>query len=210
MPGHDIRELDRRAVQASVEVVSRVTAGDLGRPTPCSQWSLGELLAHMTAQHHGFAAAAAGGGADLAVWQAGPAAADPVGAYAEAADAVLAAFAEDGAVDRQFALPEISTEMTFPGRQAMAFHLVDYVAHGWDVARSLGTGFEPDPEVLAVALKVAQAVPDGPGRLEPGSAFRPAVAAPDGAGTLDRIVALLGRPPGWLAPTPGGRPTASR
>jgi uncharacterized protein (TIGR03086 family) len=197
MPRHDIRELNRRAVQASVEVVSRVTAEDLGRPTPCSQWSLGELLAHMTVQHRGFAAAAAGRGADLGVWQAGPPAADPVGAYAAAADAVLAAFAAGGAADRPFALPEITTAITFPGRQAMAFHLVDYVVHGWDVARCLGIGFEPGPEVLAVALKVAQAVPDGPGRLEPGSAFRPAVATPGTAGALDQIVALLGRSPGW-------------
>jgi uncharacterized protein (TIGR03086 family) len=87
--------------------------------------------------------------------------------------------------------------MTFPGRQAIAFHLVDYVVHGWDVARSLGVGFEPEPEVLAVALKVAQAVPDGPGRLEPGSAFRPAVAAPGRENPLDQIVALLGRSPDW-------------
>ena len=46
-----IVELDRRAVRASVDVVSRVAAGDLRRPTPCSEWSLGDLLAHMTAQH---------------------------------------------------------------------------------------------------------------------------------------------------------------
>jgi uncharacterized protein (TIGR03086 family) len=178
-------------------LVSRVTVEDLGRPTPCSQWSLRELLAHMTVQHRGFAAAAGGRGADLGVWRAGPAAADLVGAYAEAVGAVLAAFAEDGVADRQFALPEIATGTTFPGRQAMAFHLVDYVVHGWDVARCLGVGFEPDPEVLAVALRVAQAVPDGPGRLEPGSAFRPAVTAPAPAGPLDQIVALLGRSPDW-------------
>jgi uncharacterized protein (TIGR03086 family) len=197
VPRDDIRKLNRRAVQASVEVVARVTAEDLDRPTPCSAWSLGDLLAHRTVQHRGCAAAAAGRGADPAVWQAGPAAADPVAAYAEAADAVLAAFAEDGAADTQFALPEIATAMTFPGRQAMAFHLVDYVVHGWDVARSIGVGFEPDPEVLAVALTVARAVPDGPGRLEPSSAFRPAVPVPGQAGELDQIVALLGRRPDW-------------
>jgi uncharacterized protein (TIGR03086 family) len=74
---------------------------------------------------------------------------------------------------------------------------VDYVVHGWDVARCLGAGFEPDPGVLAAALKIAEAVPDGPSRLEPGAAFRPAVAAPGQAGALDQIVALLGRPPDW-------------
>ena len=194
---HDIRELNSRAVKASVELVSQVTPDDLGRPTPCSQWTLGELLAHMTVQHRGFAAAAAGRGADPRVWQPGSPAADPVGGYAEAAEAVLAAFAEEGAADRQFALPEIAAGTTFPGRQAMGFHFVDYVVHGWDVARSLGAGFEPDPQVLAVALEVARAVPDGPSRLGPGSAFRPPVAAPAQAGALDQIVALLGRSPAW-------------
>src|SRR6266568_1980176 len=90
----DMRELDAGAVLASVKVVSAVTAGDLGRPTPCAGWTLGDLLAHMTVQHDGFAAAAAGRGGDLTVWQAGaptedpaaedPAAEDPAAEYAAA------------------------------------------------------------------------------------------------------------------------------
>lgn len=197
MPRYDIRDLDRQAVMDSVALVNRVTAADLGRATPCSDWNLGELIGHMTVQHRGFAAAAQGGGADPEVWRVPAPASDPVSAYAEAADAVVAAFAADGVLERQFSLPEIATTMTFPGKQAIAFHLVDYVVHGWDVARSLGLEPEPDPGVLAIALKVAEAVPAGPSRLEPGAAFRPAVPASDGAGLLDRIVALLGRSPAW-------------
>jgi uncharacterized protein (TIGR03086 family) len=197
MPHYDIRDLDRRAVTDSVALVNRVTAADLGRPTPCSDWNLGELLAHMTVQHRGFAAAANGRGADPDVWQVPAPASDPVTAYAEAADAVLAAFAAAGVLERQFSLPEIATTMTFSGKQAIAFHLVDYVVHGWDVARSLDLRPEPDPSVLPIALKVAEAVPAGPSRLQPGAAFRPAVPAPEGAGLLDRIVALLGRSPDW-------------
>ena len=56
----DVRELDRRAVRASVDMVAKVTIEDLGRPTPCAGWTLADLLAHMTAQHRGFAAAAEG------------------------------------------------------------------------------------------------------------------------------------------------------
>ncbi len=52
--------LDARAVRASVRVVLQASAADLARPTPCADWTLAELLAHMTAQHNGFAAAAAG------------------------------------------------------------------------------------------------------------------------------------------------------
>jgi uncharacterized protein (TIGR03086 family) len=196
-PGRDIVARDAEAVQATVRLVSLVTPADLARPTPCDGWSVRDLLAHMTVQHDGFAAAAAGDGADLARWQPREAGPDPVREYAAAAGRVLAAFTADGTLDREFALPEISPVLRFPAARAISFHFVDYVVHGWDVARSLGAGFEPDPEVLTVALEVARAVPAGPGRLEPGSAFRPPVAAPAQAGALDQIVALLGRSPAW-------------
>ena len=44
-----------RAVRASSAVVDRVLDTDLGRPTPCADWNVLELLMHMTAQHRGFA-----------------------------------------------------------------------------------------------------------------------------------------------------------
>ncbi len=199
MPHGDIRDLDSSAVRTSVVLVSKVTACDLGKPTPCPAWTLGELLAHMTVQHRGFVAAAAGNGSDPEVWRPGPAASDPAAEYAEAASQVLAAFAADGVLDRPFALPEIATTMTFPGRQAIAFHLVDYVVHSWDVGCAIGLQPDLEPEVLAIALKVAEAVPGGAARLGPGAAFGPALAAPGQAGPLDRIVALLGRSPAWPA-----------
>jgi uncharacterized protein (TIGR03086 family) len=71
------------------------------------------------------------------------------------------------------------------------------VVHGWDVARSLGVPFELDPDVVQAALRIAQAVPDGERRLEPGAAFRPGLAAPPDATPLDRIVSALGRSPRW-------------
>ncbi len=198
----DIRELDERAVLASVEVVSAATAADLGRPTPRSGWTLADLLAHMTAQHDGFAAAAQGRGGDLDAWQAGPASDDPVADYAAAAGRVIAAFGAPGTADRTFELPEILPGFGFPAAQAISFHFIDYVVHGWDVARSLGLAYEPDADVIEAALPVAQSVPDGKLRLQPGSAFLPGLPAPSGAATLDRILALLGRSPAWQPASP--------
>jgi uncharacterized protein (TIGR03086 family) len=192
----EIVELDAQAVRASVEVVARISPADLARPTPCAGWTLADLLAHMTIQHDGFAAAAAGHGADLARWHTGAPADHPVPEYAAAAARVLDAFAQPGVLDREFALPELSTDRTFPGRQAIGFHLVDYVVHGWDVARSLGLAYELGPGLLAVALGITRGVPDGENRLRPGAAFAPRVASAAG-GPLDEIVALLGRRPGW-------------
>lgn len=193
----DVRELDRRAVLASMEVVSLARDSDLDRPTPCADWTLGALLAHMTAQHHGFVAAALGEGDDLARWRVAPEDPDPVSTYALAAARVVSAFAAVGVLDRDFSLPELSTQLTFPGRQAIGFHFLDYVVHTWDVARTLRTPVDLDDDVLDTAFAMAQDVPDGDMRHRPGAVFGPSVPAAADASTLDRIVALLGRSPSW-------------
>jgi uncharacterized protein (TIGR03086 family) len=194
----DLREFDRRAVQASVGVVRRVRSADLDRPTPCSLWTLGDLLAHMTVQHVGFRAASLGLGADLQQWTPDPARdVDPVAAYEAAAEAVLTAFAADGVLERRFALPEISTVVDFPGAQAVSFHFIDYVVHGWDVARALGEHYHLDDDLAAAALRVAEAVPTGPARESPSAAFRPVMPVGPGMAPLEQILLLLGRSPTW-------------
>ncbi len=194
-------DVHRRAVLSSVRVVDRVRPGDLDRPTPCAAWSLRELLAHMTAQHRGVAAAAEGAGPDLAVWQPMDAP-DPVDDYRAAADAVLAAFAAPGAMDRDWWLPELSRTVPFPALRAQGFHLVDYVVHAWDVARAVGVPYEPDEDVADAALEVARAVPDGDNRRGPRSNFAPALITAAVAGPLDTALRLLGRDPEWTPPDP--------
>jgi uncharacterized protein (TIGR03086 family) len=185
---------------ASVDVVSAVTADDLSRVTPCAGWSLADLLTHMTVQHRGFAAAARGHGADPAIWQpdtvADAVAADPAGAYAAAASAVIDAFAGD-VLDAAFALPEFGSGATFPGSMAIGFHFVDYVVHGWDVARTMGQPLELPVDVVAAALPLALAVPDGDFRAGDNAAFGPAIGSTDQTSDLDRILAHLGRSPQW-------------
>ena len=86
---------------------------------------------------------------------------------------------------------------TFPGAIAIGFHFVDYVVHAWDVARTIDASLELPDDVIAAALPVALAVPDGEFRAAAGGPFQPAV---DGAGSavgLDRILLHLGRSPAW-------------
>ena len=193
--GAELIELDAVAVRASVDLAARVTPADLARPTPCAAWTLYGLLAHMATQHHGFAAAADGQDGPEP-WKLRTLGADPAGDYRAAAERVLAAFAADGVLDREFPLPEIRTGQRFPAAQAISFHFVDYVVHSWDVARTLGVPVTFGPGVLAAALAVARAVPGGQARLVPGAAFAPAVPGAAG-GTLEEIIALLGRSPTW-------------
>jgi uncharacterized protein (TIGR03086 family) len=193
--GGDIVDLDALAVRESARLVACATEADLELPTPCADWTLHGLLRHMIAQHYGFAAAAAGDG-ELARWRPRPLGQDPIGDYNPAADVVLAAFAAEGVLAREFPLPEIARGLMFPAAQAISFHFVDYVAHSWDVAMTLGLAVRCEPAVLDAAMRVARAVPGGKTRLEPGAAFAPAVAYSNGS-PLDKIVALLGRSPDW-------------
>ncbi|MFH8515276.1 TIGR03086 family metal-binding protein [Streptomyces gelaticus] len=192
-----IRELDRRAVLRSAEIVAQARDGQWDDPTPCGTWSLRRLLAHMTAQHLGFAAAAGGGPVDEAVWQEKPLD-DPRRAYADSVDRVLEAFAADGVLDRTVVLPWIHPTMQFAAPRAIGFHLVDYVVHGWDVAASLGIPSAYDEDLVLAAAEVARKeVPTGPSRERPGASFRPAVE-PAGPGSAeDRLLAFLGRDPRW-------------
>jgi uncharacterized protein (TIGR03086 family) len=197
----DIRPSHRIAVRTSVDVVSAVTTDDLRRPTPCAGWDLGALLAHMTVQHHGFAASARGHGADLAVWDSasvGDAVSrDPAGAYAAAAADVLDAFTADDVLTASFELPEFGPGATAPGAMAIGFHFVDYVVHAWDVARTIGAPLDLPDDVIADVLPLVLAVPDGDFREAAGSPFQRAIGVDDSTADLDRILLHLGRSPAW-------------
>ncbi|WP_280398970.1 TIGR03086 family metal-binding protein [Nocardia carnea] len=197
MTTEDLREADRAAVLATVKIAELVTPDLLDRPSPCAAWTVGELLAHMAAQHRGFAAAARGEGGDLDRWQPRPAGPHTGAEYAESAAEVLAAFAPADVPDRLFALPEFGPDVTVPGHQAIGFHLVDYVVHGWDLARALGQDYDPGPACTEPVLRIVERIPDGPERDDPHSPF--AHALPDsGTGpALDRILRMLGRSPDW-------------
>jgi uncharacterized protein (TIGR03086 family) len=201
LTNQDIRSFHRTAVLASVDIVNNVRSHDLHRSTPCDGWDLGQLLAHMTVQHRGFAAAARGDGADLARWDAATVAdavaADPAATYAAAAADVLEAFTDDGVLDASFALPELGPGAAFDGALAIGFHFVDYVVHGWDVARSVDAPFTLPDDVIAAVLPLVFAVPDGDFRTAPNSPFARAIVASDGVSDVDRILLHLGRSPAW-------------
>jgi uncharacterized protein (TIGR03086 family) len=187
------------AVVKSIELVDTVKTGDLDRRTPCKGWDLGDLLAHMTIQHRGFAAAARGQGSDLANWRVesieDAVRADPAGIYAAAARDVLEAFGAEGTDDALFALPEFGDNAVFPGSIAMGFHFVDYVVHGWDVAAALGLDYALPADVLQAALPLALAIPDGEVRDLESVPFGRGIEPVSTAGDFDRILRHLGRRP---------------
>ena len=70
-------------------------------------------------------------------------------------------------------VPVLSTTRPLPGAVALRAHLLDMAAHAWDVAAAVRRPLTVPPEVAAIALEVAEGIPDGPDRREPDSLFAP-------------------------------------
>lgn len=144
-----------------------------------------------------------GKGADPQAWEPGALVEavrqDPAGTYAQAATEVLAAFAEPNVLVAMFTLPALGEGVSIPGSVAVGFHFLDYVVHAWDVARSVGASVDLPDDVLAAALPIAFAVPEGEYRTGANALFRPVIPMAESADDLDRILARLGRDPQWAA-----------
>lgn len=187
-------ELHGRAMRHSVVIVATIHDDQWELPTPCATWTVRDLLAHMTTENRGFAAAARGETESRAAWEARPFSADPRRDYAESADEVLTAFASAAP---EFWLPNIHETVRFPAAKAMGFHLLDYVVHSWDVAAALGRTIALEDDLVAAAQEVADAdVPDNERRRRPGAGFQPAVETEE-TDPLSRLLAFLGRDPKW-------------
>jgi uncharacterized protein (TIGR03086 family) len=192
--GMDRIELDRRALAWSLVVVDAVTPADLGDPTPCGPWTLGDLIGHMIAHNRGFAAGLRSAPVGAEVWDGLALPERFHDAYATSAAELTAAFES----------PERPEEIDVfgfgvkPMRSVLGMHIVDYVVHGWDVARSIGSPLEPDEDLAAAAFEI---MGEFPGK-RPNKAFGLVVPVPDDAPSIDRLVGLVGRNPQWTPTTP--------
>lgn len=187
-------ELHGRAMRHSVVIVAMIHDDQWDLPTPCAEWTVLDLLTHMTTENRGFAAAARGETTSRAAWEPRPFSADPRRDYAESADEVVTAFASAAP---EFWLPNVHEEARFPAAKAIGFHLLDYVVHSWDVAAALGRTIALEDDLVAAAQEVAdEDVPDNERRNRPGAGFQPAVVALDDD-PLSELLAFLGRDPKW-------------
>jgi uncharacterized protein (TIGR03086 family) len=174
----DYRREHAEALHDLDGLVSWVGLADLGRPTPCDGWDLRQLLAHLTGQHHGFAGAILGEAVTQADFADRPIAGDDwrtttwTPSVARLGAAVAAADLGGTAL-----LSEISPTHRFSVAAAVSFHLVDTVAHCWDVAETLGIEYRPSDPLVAAFLAESRRVPEGDARTSPGAAFGPVVSA---------------------------------
>ena len=191
-------DLHARVLRQSTDIVDGIADDQWERPTPCAQWSVRQLVEHMILENRGFAAAADGEISDRRVWTEREFRDDLRADYWVSAERVVASFGAPGVLDGEFWLPLINPAIRLPARQAVSFHLLDYVVHGWDVAVAIGRPVQVPSDIVDAALDIAlREVPDGPRRHRPTASFVPPVELAPDAPALDRMLAWLGRSPTW-------------
>ena len=169
--------------------IAAVTAADLDRPTPCSEWDVRALLNHATGVVTRFAATA-GRTAQEHTAEEDFIGDDPSAAFQQAAKAALHAWSQPGALQGKVTLP---MGIELPAPAAASVNLIDTLVHGWDVATALGHDATLDPELATAAYEAALSIVKG--GFRPGAAFAPPVTVPGDASPSDKLVALLGRQP---------------
>jgi uncharacterized protein (TIGR03086 family) len=184
------------AAQRMAELISGVPDEQLDGPTPCPEYTLGDLIDHVGGLTLAFTAAATKATAGTGQGPSGDA--SRLGyEWRTRIPRDLAALAEP------WRAPEAWTGMTqaggidLPGEVAGLVALNELVTHGWDVARASGQACDCDQASLEAAQQfVAQF--SGPGQeAQREGLFGPVVEVPDDAPLLDRVIGLTGRDPAW-------------
>jgi uncharacterized protein (TIGR03086 family) len=189
----DPRPLYRRAVAQTEAIVAAVTRDQLGLPTPCPEYDVRTLLAHITG---GLTRTALVGEGDPDAL-AHPAQASGVpddgwpAAYRAAATRAVAAWADDTKLDTLVEVPWGKV----PGRFVIAGYIQEILTHGWDLAKATGQPTEGDPELALYALAGAKRILPPDIRGAEGIPFGPVVEAPADAGPYTQLAAWLGRHP---------------
>ena len=182
-------EMYRRSVEEFGQRVMAIGPEDWGRPTPCSDWNVRELVRHLVYEElwappllEGKAIADVGDRFEGDILGA-----DPPAAWKEAAAGALAAGSAD-VLDR-------TVHLSFgdvPGREYLGQMTADHVIHAWDLARGIGGDDRLDPDLVQFVYDFLAPQAD---QWRGAGVFGPAVGVPDDADPQSKLLALTGRAP---------------
>ena len=172
----------QRAQDTFAGVLANVSPDRLGAPTPCSEWTIRDLIEHVI-----------GGNERVGPWGGSPE--EPparpdnmVAAHRAAADAAHEVFAGPDGMSTMFKLPfgEI------PGQIFIGMRTSDVLTHAWDLAAATGQSTDLDPELAAEQLTAVRAFV-GPQFRGPGMPFGDEQPCSSERAPADQLAAFLGR-----------------
>ena len=154
-------------------------------PTPCEGWTVRDVVAHTIETERDFLVRQG--------YEVGesPDGSDPAAAWRAHATTVAGVLAQDGVAEHEYD--------GYFGRTTIAATMADFygwdlVVHGSDVARATGQEWSVSEEEAASLHATADGWGDA--LYSEGVCTGP-VPVPDDASTTDRLLARLGRDPGW-------------
>lgn len=168
------------------EVVDNIEPDQLERTTPCSRFTVRDVLDHMLVLGGTFACAFRGQDAPSIE----PPPRDgrvPVSEFHKTMENLLEAVRSPGALHRDIASPM----GTMPGETFVRFVAFDGLVHGWDLARATGQDYRVAEAVVKEVDQFARiAITED---MRDGDTFKAATLPPQGASRLERLVAFSGR-----------------
>ena len=204
----DTRPLLYSALGTLDGTIAAVRPDQLSLPTPCDDFDVRALLAHVLAVVERVARVGAGedpfGFAETTPDEVGPDCG--LSAWRAAAARVRAAWADDRSLDRIVTLPW----MTAPARVVAVVYVSELSVHTWDLARATGQDPDFDDEAVGTALGGMRMALPAEGRNDvitgvrdrmpeaerrPVVPFDDAVPVADDAPLIDQLVVWCGRRP---------------
>lgn len=171
-------------------VVDGVQPDQLGNATGCTEWSVKDILNHITGGSLMFAECVEQGAIPderLGQLMAGDNVGDdPKGAFRAATGKAIEAFDSPGALEKTVTLPF----GTMPAGVAMQIAIFDLVVHACDIAKATGQEVK-DVDLLETALATGKQTV-GPDLRVPGL-FGPEVECSADASPADKLLAFAGR-----------------
>ena len=191
-----------RAHAALTAVTEGLTAQDLGRPTPCSDWTVAQVLQHAAGDQLAYAAAITGQGGptENPFAPSGTLERTPEELVGPAVTAAAAAFT---GVDADGTTPTPLPHGALPSALAAGAAALDAGVHAWDLAVATGRPSPLDDGLAAELLDVARQI------VEPLREYGAYAAVVDPAGSADadtadvhgavvaELLRYLGRDPLW-------------
>ena len=168
------------------DVASNIREDQLSGDTPCSEFTVDDVLGHMTGLASGFAPMFRGENPPDATASTA-AATGSTDRFDEAMSDLLDAVQSPGALDRTIQTPN----GPMPGTVFARLVALDGMVHGWDLATSTQQDWKPPQHVVADVERFArQAISP---EMRGADAFGPERTAPEGSDTLTQLVAFTGR-----------------
>ncbi len=184
----DLLDAHTGALASACRAIAGVPDDRWSDRSTCSDWTVRELVNHLTTGNWWAAELASGKtieevGDRLDDDVLGD---DPVAAFEVSATAADVVFRAPGALDAPCAV----SYGPVPGSVYCGHRLMDVLIHGWDVAKSTGQDTTLDPELVEALWVVLEPQLDA---LVASGAFGEAVEVPVGADRQTELLARLGR-----------------